>query len=344
MTITKASCAIDLRQDFVSEITSVLMPLIDGHSDHICLIDPPGYANVGDSAILLGELKFLNQHFPKSRLSFFDIENYSAACDGYIAKSSIILLQGGGNFGDLWPRHHEFRLNILRKFPDKRIIQLPQSISLTNPENIRKTAEAIASHSDFHLVVRDRTSFGFAKANFLCETHICPDMAFYTELGTRSAATLDCFSLLRRDKEVAADHDGIKSVVSRLFPHSSACGDWVAKSNTILGRFDERLTRYSSDHPQTMWALMTVVVKARQAYAQQRLNFGVTMLCRGNVIVTDRLHAHILCCILGIDHFVFDSVDQKVSAMYRTWTYRSPNACFVESSQELYCKLKQFVN
>ena len=71
----------------------------------------------------------------------------------------MLLLHGGGNFGDLWPTHHEFRCRLLEEFPHHRLIQLPQSVSFASTERRDRIARLIANHSDFHLFVRERQSF-----------------------------------------------------------------------------------------------------------------------------------------------------------------------------------------
>lgn len=38
-----------------------------------------------------------------------------------IKKDTIILLQGGGNFGDIWDIH-EFKRKVIRNYPENRII------------------------------------------------------------------------------------------------------------------------------------------------------------------------------------------------------------------------------
>jgi Polysaccharide pyruvyl transferase len=52
-------------------------------------------------------------------------------------------------------------------------------------------------------------------------------------------------------------------------------------------------------------------MRLRQQYAMQRLVYGIDLLSKGAIVVTDRLHAHILCCLLNIPHFVFDSLGGK---------------------------------
>ena len=49
-----------------------------------------------------------------------------------------IFIHGGGNFGDLWPEHQQFREMILQRYPDRPVIQLPQSIHFQDKANIAK--------------------------------------------------------------------------------------------------------------------------------------------------------------------------------------------------------------
>ena len=155
-----------MRARLNENIEDVLLPLMTGKSSNICLINPPDYPNVGDSAILLGQLDFIQKHFSASGLCFFDFHSYSYSADDLIDKCSIILINGGGSFGDLWPHHHALRLRILERFNYKSIIQLPQSIYFDNGENLNRTAALIVNQKDFHLLVRDFKSSGICPAQF----------------------------------------------------------------------------------------------------------------------------------------------------------------------------------
>jgi hypothetical protein len=57
--------------------SETVAPPIADHAERICIIDPPGYAIVGDSAIFLGEMAFLRRNFPEARSDFFDAANYT---------------------------------------------------------------------------------------------------------------------------------------------------------------------------------------------------------------------------------------------------------------------------
>lgn len=320
-----------------AEIDRVLVPLIQGHERHICLIDPPNYSNVGDSAILLGELAFLKARFPRSRISFFDIDSYSERCESLIDRASIILLNGGGNFGDVYPRQQELRLRLLMRFPDKRIVQLPQSIWFTDPANIARTAKAIASHGDFHLLARDRASHAFATENFACRAWLSPDMAFWLDLIPK-VPTHDVFCLLRSDKEAVADRRAIDDAV-RDHTASFEARDWLDEPNTVTRWLDHRLLWQTQRSPRLTWALMPVMLAARRRYAQDRVGAGIELLSRGRLVVTDRLHAHIMCCLLGIPHLMFDSLDGKVSSLYRTWSHAFESASLIAEMRQLHAAL-----
>ena len=112
-----------------------------------------------------------------------------------------IMLHGGGNFGDIWPKMQHFREEVLTRYPGRTVIQLPQSIQFNDQSNLRRAAKAIARHKSFVLLVRDQVSHDVATNNFDCVVQLCPDMAFC--LGNFAQPTTPTHStvfLLRTDK------------------------------------------------------------------------------------------------------------------------------------------------
>jgi pyruvyl transferase EpsO len=328
-----------LRDEFRQKIKAALVPLVTGHAQHICLLDLPEFPNVGDQLITLGELAFLEEAFPKARISIFDHHLYSEKCDPLIEECSIILLHGGGNFGDIWPYQQMFRETILQKFAHKRIIQFPQSIRFSSQQQIDKCVAAIAGATDFHLMVRDGASEAFARAHFDCPVHLVPDMAFFMPPITRLPAETDIVCLFRTDEEAVADHAAIEAAVAE---HTSryVVVDWNGESSSftkMLDRFFAKLTRRS---PRLTWPIQGWMLAVRKRYAQARLQVGIAMLSRGGLVVTDRLHAHILACLLGVPNYFFNSLDGKAGALYRSWTHREPLAALVETPDALRALLR----
>ncbi len=265
------------------KIDSIIVPLVNGKSEHICIIDPPGHSNVGDSAILLGELNFIAKNFPNAQLSYYDLATHSSAADRFIEEATIIMIHGGGNFGDIWPDHHALRMKIFERFAHKTIVQFPQSIHFDDEAKLRATAAVIKKQQDYTLLVRDLISFEIVKNNFECKVLLSPDMAFAMKPLRRSPAKVDYLCLFRTDKEALIDQRSVCAALQQG-DVSVQVHDWLAKGSTV---------------------------------------------------VTDRLHAHILCCLLDIPHFVFDSYDGKISAFHATWTKEYSDGHLVSSLKEL---------
>src|SRR4051812_37174044 len=157
-----------LVQTLRERLPSVIVPLVDNSPERICILDVPDYPNVGDVAILLGELTFFREHFPGAKITLVSHRQYSESVDREIEAADMLFLHGGGSFGDIWPAHHSFRLRMLNKFSHREIIQLPQSVHFTDAENLQETRAAIAKMKRFELVARDHKARDFASSNFEC--------------------------------------------------------------------------------------------------------------------------------------------------------------------------------
>ena len=73
-----------------------------------------------------------------------------------------------------------------------------------------------------------------------------------------------------------------------------------------------------------MSGFFRVLRAAWDAAAWARIERGCRLLSRGRVVLTDRLHAHILCTMLGIPHVVLDNHYGKVQNFIASWTSGSP--------------------
>ena len=323
-----------LHSRLADEIDSIIVPLVNGKSEHICIIDPPGQPNVGDNAILIGELNFIDKNFPNARLSYYDFATHSSAADRFIEEATIIMIHGGGNFGDIWPDHHALRMKIFERFAHKTIVQFPQSIHFDNEPGLRTTAAVIQKQKDFTLLVRDLTSLEIAKSKFECRVLLSPDMAFAMKPLRRNPATVDYLCLFRTDKEALIDQRSVCAALQQG-DVSVEVYDWLDRPRNLTTRFEEKLKRLTRVRPAVTAPLRSAMMRLRQHYARQRLTYGVNLLSKGSMVVTDRLHAHILCCLLDIPNFAFDSYDGKISAFHATWTKDYLDGRLISSLKEL---------
>jgi len=171
-------------------------------NDDYIYLDLPYYTNVGDILIWKGTEEFLKKNSYKCL--------YRASIETYIkqkiSKNVIILMQGGGNFGDLWRRHIEFTLKIIKEYPDNRIIILPQTVHYEDSDVMMNDAHIFSGHKNMTICARDNNSFELLNKYYSKNKIILvPDMAFYisSDFLERYSAKEENKSLFfkRKDKE-----------------------------------------------------------------------------------------------------------------------------------------------
>ncbi|WP_374651117.1 polysaccharide pyruvyl transferase family protein [Dongia sp.] len=292
-----------------ADISAVLKPLMSDARP--ALVDFPNHGNVGDSAIWLGEIAFLAREMGTRPAYTCSTATFSADDLRRRAPDGPILIHGGGNFGTIWRHHHQLRLDVLRYFPRRPIIQLPQSIHFDDDEAIRETADAIRRHGAFTLLVRDRKSFGFAQEHFDCPVHLCPDMAFCMGPFSRLRPIVDFLCLMRTDAERVSGMTIPDDASSRIVV------DWLEESRQDLRR-TRLFARFGA-----VWrgeGISGHTPTVHDALAWRRFRRGVATLSQGKIVVTDRLHAHIISVLLGLPHVVLDNSYGKLGSFIDAWT------------------------
>ena len=195
------------------------------------------------------------------------------------------------------------------------MIQLPQSIHFSSPENLEEVARIIARHGRFTLFVRDNESLGLARRHFSCESILCPDMAFFIgPIARPRKPNVDVLCLLRTDIEKVELTEHLD-----LGPNIRVA-DWLGepKAELHISRILGAAEAVAAQGPD---AMRFGVFKAAAA---ARVRRGTRLLASGRAVVTDRLHSHILSLLLGIPHAVLDNSYGKVGRFISCWT--SPSA------------------
>ncbi len=268
----------------------------------MAILDFPDIRNCGDSAIWLGEMAYLKDRYGGKRPAYVSrIDDFSAEELEQAMPSGPIFIHGGGNFGDIWVAHQDFRERILERFPNRQIIQFPQSIHYASPGRIAESARAIARHRNFVLLVRDEESREFAEKHFDCQVRLCPDMAFAIGAIKPAAAEFPVLAMLRSDKEKAGDAD------------LSAYGDIPVEDWTSESARSVRVSK-AIGAASGLLTLKPGEVRLRKldAAAHNRFQRGIRQISRGQAIVTDRLHVHICSLLIGRPHAVLDNSYGKV--------------------------------
>jgi pyruvyl transferase EpsO len=319
----------------VAQEASALLAELVPYGAVCALLDHPDYPNVGDSAIWLGQRELLRRR--NARIAYScSIKTFDESALRRAMPHGIVLIQGGGNFGTLWPHHQVFRENVLTRLRDYKVVQLPQSIRYEDDAALMRTAALIAQHPDFTLCVRDEASLRIATRQLNARALLCPDSALLLEGKlTRRTPDVDCLVLARTDKERA--FDGLE----RVFADSGitvVAADWLEEPYTRLHGLRDRFVRASKRAWSSNALFQYAMLQLWDRLAWQRTNRGCELLSRGRIVVTDRLHAHILSTLLGIPNIVLDNSYGKLSGFIAAWTARNPlchQAASVEQARQI---------
>jgi exopolysaccharide biosynthesis predicted pyruvyltransferase EpsI len=294
------------------------------------LVDFPRHRNAGDSAIWLGEAAALRKLGVRVRASC-DRTTYSRSSLRRAVGDHPILLHGGGNLGDLYPTHQRLRERVLTDFRGHPTVQLTQSIHFNDPANLERMRRVVADHGALTIIVRDERSEAIARAKFDAHIERCPDLAFAIgPLARPRPARVPVVRLARIDKEAAG---GDEQLVAPSF-------DWLAPpaSRRVRARFaaSDRVLQVAVGGRRMRGLLPPRARKlAYDAYARQNVDRAARLLSGGEVVVTDRLHGHILCALLGIPHVLVDDRYGKVASFYSSWTSSLQTARFARDSDQV---------
>ncbi|WP_042721091.1 polysaccharide pyruvyl transferase family protein, partial [Flavobacterium sp. B17] len=160
-------------------IATQLTPLI---ANDFILLDIPNHRNIGDSLIWKGELEFFKTLGHKCIGQY---NRYTFKKSDIKSEKTIILLHGGGNFGDIYESSQSFKKYIIESFPNNRIIVLPQTVHYNSEANLKRDFTIFNRHRDLYIFVRDLISYDIIKENFDVEKlKLAPDMAFFLDFDS----------------------------------------------------------------------------------------------------------------------------------------------------------------
>lgn len=279
----------------------------------VSYLDIPLHANTGDQLIYQGTLKFLKDNKIK-------IQNISTAHNKPRKyNSEIIILHGGGNFGDLYRLHQNYREEIVKLNPDKKIVILPQTIYFENLAEQEKSAAIFIEHRNVHLYVRDRRSLEIAK-KFTDKAYIMPDMAhwLYGSMVKKNIQKYQLLTIRRQDVEKG----GHKQDESEdLNPY-----DWGTMLPLPLLKVVNIYVKLSRKILKVLPFDLTskIVINIWKILSKLMINKTVETYNRYDSISTDRLHGHILSMLLDKNNIVIDNSYGKNYAYTALWTETSP--------------------
>lgn len=259
----------------------------------IILMGDPEYENLGDHAIAYATKAFIERtcsgytfvSVPEKyiKYSFFSVKRE-------VEDSDVLLLQGGGNMGDLYPDQVEIRKKVILAFPKNKIVIMPQTIYFSN--GICQLPEYYADHKNLILVAREQTSYGIMQNLYGGRVLLTPDIVFSLLENMNLKADVErnnALICIRDDIESANNADEIKDFVEEQMRKVSLQIEYISmvldRPITIAERNDE---------------LEKLFEKFQNA----------------KIVVTDRLHGMIIAAITKTPCVVLPTFNHKVTSCY----------------------------
>lgn len=333
------------------------------------LLNYPNYINLGDHLIWLGNLFYLRRSLG-TRIAYaasaveFSPTDLAMATD----RSPVpILLSGGGSLGDLWYGHQRFREQIIQRYPDRPIVILPQTMYFQDGKKLAQAARIFNAHPALTIFTRDRVSHTAAQEAFYnCQVELAPDTAFQitcladfpmpsprrgilyhcrtdAELLTQVALAQLPLPLDMSDWQPYEDH---WLMGSAAFPLKQTMATVIREGWQRGPRrpreWWSRRTWEGSFCPHTL--LNSVYAPLRQRQSWSFVHSAVYQFRQYQLIITNRLHGHILATLLGIPHVFLPNNYHKNQAFYETWTSNIPYCKFVSEPEKISVAVNELLN
>lgn len=301
-------------------IESTLVPLMK--SDYI-FIDLPYYSNIGDTLIWKGTETFLSK-LPYKCLGKASFQTFQFP---KLSEDVAIIMMGGGNWGDLYAPHNQLRREVATRYPNNRIIVLPQTVYYQSARNARNDAKVFHKNKNLIICARDKYSYHFLKAfGFSKNILLLPDMAFCIDtegLKKMGKHVIGKDLLFQRvDKEKA----NVAKALSLLKDGMYDISDWPLYEGN-----DIRLEKLFELIKQGKFTEADLY--ATTSYMPNRVKEGVELISQYNKVFSNRLHGAILSVLLEKEVFIIDNSYGKNRHYYETWLINTEKINYLPISQ-----------
>lgn len=303
--VTKTSIKFQIRRMFPNrKKREQLKTQLHGKGKKALLMNTPCHGNLGDQAIALAEIVFLEKYYPEYQIVEVPSDYINHCLNDLrknISEEDLIFVQGGGNFGNLYIVDEAFRRLIAKTFKKNKIISFPQSIEYTSDSigerELGKAQQLYSQNSNFILSAREPVTKNFINKQFPKNEHlIAPDIVI--SMAPLSSEFTDqirngAVSMLRKDKE--------KAIADEF-------------SNEITKYLEENYSRHTVSDTITSGSDYINSKNRFEKVSNKWLEIG-----QHELAVTDRLHGMIFCYLTKTPCVVLKNNNKKIESTYDYW-------------------------
>lgn len=265
----------------------------------IILMGISHHGNIGDSAIVIAEKEILNNHFPEFE-KYYVQERYLDVCakkvKDFIKDDDIILLHAGGNIGDTYSIPERGRREVIKLFPNNKIIILPQTAYFSDTEKgreeLERSKEIYNDHKKLVILARENKSYNFMKEHFYnAKVYLTPDIVM-TLVRVSDKKRKGALFLLRTDREKVLEESKVKRIIEII---------------------NKKFESYKLSDMHLGEEVSNIGGNVRRKVLDNKFDEFQS----SELVITDRLHGMIFAAITHTPCIAFGNFNHKVLESYR---------------------------
>lgn len=267
---------------------------MEDDKQNVFIIGTPNHGNMGDQAIWYATQKLLEKYFTNANVVDVDMSDFWTDIEGIahlIQNQDILILQGGGNFGNYYMDDEMIRRFVINRFRNNRIIMFPQTVYFSKDkegeEELKQSVSIYNKNKNLVLIARDAESFECLKANFTNDMYMLPDVVLSLNAVNAKKERKGALICLRSDKESIMNQQNVEKMK-----------EVIKKAFSEITYTDTQVDDYCKENRELL--LMHKLEEFQSA----------------ELVITDRLHGMIFSVITGTPCIVFDNFNGKVKNVY----------------------------
>ena len=278
----------------------------------IYLIGSETYGNLGDGMIAESIIDFCKHCLPEYGIEEYPLSSYwnqKRYLISAIQPDDIIVMTGGGNFGNKYPEAQAVKQDVVKTWTQNKKIIFPQTIFYLeeSDDSLDEDEELFIKENNVILFTRDKQSYEFAKEHFTCGIGLAPDIVLFTNKQKQIERENRILLLLRGDSERAIAHGNLEYVINRAF----ATGMDVCAAD-----------------------LQLLYNGAEISLRKNEISRKLGLIRSSKLVITDRLHGMVFAAVTGTPCLVFPNFNFKVKGTYE-WLNHLPYIKFADSIDQV---------
>lgn len=253
----------------------------------------PAHSNMGDQAQTFCTEQWLKKNYPEYMPVILDTpfaseQSYKVLdiIRSAIKPDDMIFLHSGYHTTDLWLFEEKLQRAVIARFPNFRIVVLPQTVNYLSSAEEHKSAEIYGAHQNLVFLCRDKVSYQkaqkiFPNARLFCFPDIVTTMIGKYHFQHKRNGILLC---KRSDKEAKYTAEQITALIGEI--------ERVEVTDTTINVAHDVIDRNRKGILEEIWE-----------------NFS-----RYKLVITDRYHGTIFSLIACTPVIVIPSADHKLSS------------------------------